>query len=256
MALLATTDGLALRQTLRPLIGWAAGVGAFYLLIGVLVVSVTRFLTDNPRFADLAAAAAGFSGLASVEGFTAVLFALLAVPLGVFAAIRIGALHADESARRLAIVLAGPTTRPRLLRGVATAAAAAVITLAIVAGLAVWCGTTLVAAGLGFGPALAGALNGLPIAALSLGAATLALGWFPSATVAVGAAPTAGGFLLLVIADSTGAPEWITSLSPFAHLAPVPLQPVNWAATLIMLAIAAILGGVGVLGYQHRDLRT
>lgn len=253
--LLATVDGFAVRQTVRPLLGWTIGVGAFYLLIGVLVVSVTRFLTDNPRFADLAAGA-GFAGLGSVEGFTAVLFALLAVPLGVFAATRIAALHADETARRLATVLSGPTTRWGLLRGVAASAVAGAITLAIVAGGAVWCGTTLVSAGLGLGSALAGALNGLPIAALCVGAAVLALGWFPSATVAVGAAPAAGGFLLLVIADSAGAPAWITNLSPFTHLAPVPLLPVNWPATLVMLAISAVVGAIGLIGFLRRDLHT
>jgi hypothetical protein len=64
-ALLGTVAGFALRQTLRPLAGWTVGVGAFYLLIGVLVVSATRFGTDNPRFAELAAA--GFTGLGSVD---------------------------------------------------------------------------------------------------------------------------------------------------------------------------------------------
>jgi type IV secretory pathway VirB2 component (pilin) len=44
---------------------------------------IDRVPDANPRFADLAAQA-GFAGLATVQGYAAALFALLAIPLGVF----------------------------------------------------------------------------------------------------------------------------------------------------------------------------
>ena len=66
---------------------------------------MTDFLTDNPRFADLAAQA-GFAGLGTVEGYAATLFALLAVPAGVFVAVRLAAVAADEADRRLTLLLA------------------------------------------------------------------------------------------------------------------------------------------------------
>jgi len=64
----------------------------------------------------------------------------------------------------------------------------------------------------------------------------------------------AGGFLLLVIADSVRAPAWVRAISPYAHLAPVPLATVNWPATLIMTGIAVALTGAGLIGYRRRDL--
>jgi ABC-2 type transport system permease protein len=95
--------------------------------------------------------------------------------------------------------------------------------------------------------ALAGGANGLPIAALCVGAALLALGLAPRRVVSVGSLPAVRGFLWLVIADSVDAPRWITDLSPFAHLAAVPAPP--------ELTVAAGLTVVGLWAYQRRDLR-
>ncbi|MEU6075974.1 hypothetical protein [Micromonospora sp. NPDC047074] len=83
LRLLGSIPAFALRRLLRPLAGWTAGVGAYFLLIGLLAVSMTDFLADNPQFADLAAQA-GFAGLGSVEGYVAAMFALLAIPAGIF----------------------------------------------------------------------------------------------------------------------------------------------------------------------------
>jgi ABC-2 type transport system permease protein len=102
---------------------------------------------------------------------------------------------------------------------------------------------------------MAGAANTLPVAALGLAAALLALGWFPRAVVAAGMVPTAGGFLLIVLADSTGAPAWVAALSPFDHLAPVPSTPADVPGAVAMVAVAVATGAVGVLGYRRRDIR-
>lgn len=128
--------------------------------------------------------------------------------------------------------------------------------LTTVAGLATWSGTTAVGADLGLISALSGAWNVVPIALLCLGAGVLALGWAPRAVAIIGSLPAAGGFLLKVIADSSGWPAWVGQLSPFAHLAAVPDAPVNWPAAFLMTAIATLAAAAGVIGYQLRDLRT
>ena len=253
LRLLGSVEGFAVRRLLRPWSGWAVGLGAYYLLIGVLTVSLTDFLTGNPRFADLAGDA-GFTGLGTVSGYAATLFALLAVPVGVFTATRLAALAADETAGRLTLLYAQPLTRLRLLAAEAGTTLAGAVALAAAAGVSAWLGTVTVDADLGFLAALAGVWNVLPIVGLCLGAGVLALGWAPRAVVGLGALPATGGFLLLVIAQSTGAPTWVSNLSPFAHLAPVPRTPPNWPAAATMTAIAVASVAVGTLGYQRRDL--
>ncbi|MFY1693107.1 ABC transporter permease [Plantactinospora sp. WMMB782] len=251
--LLGSVPGFAVRRLVRPLAGWLLGVAAYYLLIGLLAVSMTDFLADNPRFAELAGQA-GFGGLGSVDGYLAALCSLLAIPVGLFAATRIAGNAADETDRRLTLLYGQPVTRLRLLTAEAATTAGGAVVLTVGAGLAVWAGAAIVDAPLGAGAALAGSLNVLPIGMLCLGAAVLALGWLPRAVSLVGALPAAGGFLLQVTADSVGAPAWVAWISPFAHLAPVPDLPPDWPATAVMLGVAAVLTSVGAVGYQRRDL--
>jgi ABC-2 type transport system permease protein len=252
--LLRSLPGFAVRRTLSSAFGWAAGLGAYFMLIGLLARSLTDFLVANPRFAELAAQA-GFDGLTTVQGYAAALFALLAVPLGVFAASRLSVDAADEAQGRLAAVFSRPLSRSRwslvhlavlVVFLVALAAAAAVATVA---------GTALVGANLQMSEALAGTLNVVPVAALCLGAAQLAMGWMPRAVLAVGATPAAGGFLLTVLAQTFGWPDWLGQLSPFAHLAAVPATSPNWTSAAGMMGIAAVFAGFGIAGFVRRDLR-
>lgn len=254
LRLLGSVPGFALRRLVGPLGGWALGLVGYYLLIGLLAVSMTGFLAENPRFASLAAQA-GFGGLGSVEGYVAALFTLLAIPVGIFAATRIAAVAGDEADRRLTLLYAQPVTRIRLLTAEVAVTAGGGTLLCLAAGVATWAGTTIVDAPLGPGAALAGGLNVLPVVLLCLGAAVFALGWLPRTVAPVGALPAAGGFLLQVIADSTGAPAWVGRLSPFAHVAPVPDLPPHWFASLTMVIVAVGLAILGALGYQRRDLR-
>jgi ABC-2 type transport system permease protein len=67
--------------------------------------------------------------------------------------------------------------------------------------------------------------------------------------------PAAGGYLLLVLADSFRWPEWVRELSPFAHLAAVPAEPMDVGGAVGMLVVAVLLAVAGLAGYARRDLR-
>ncbi|MGY1693438.1 hypothetical protein ACI780_00900 [Geodermatophilus sp. SYSU D00814] len=252
--LLRSLPGFAVHRVRRPTLTWSLGVGAYYLLIGLLATAMLDFLRDNPVFADLAADA-GFARLASVEGYAASLFGLLAVPVGAFAAARVAAVAGDETASRLTLLYSRPVGRVRWAGWEVAAVAAGTVVVAAVGGLATWAGASWVDAGLGLGSALGGALSVVPVALLCLGAALLALGWFPQAVLAVGVLPAAGGYLLLVLADSFGWPSWVRGLSPFAHLAAVPADPLDVAGLVGMLVVALALAAAGLAGYARRDLR-
>jgi ABC-2 type transport system permease protein len=254
LRLLGSVEAFAVRRLLRPLTGWALGIGAYYLLIGMTAVSVTEFLADNPALAH-EAAEAGFADIGAVEGFTATLFAILALPVGGFTAVRMAAFVAAETDRRLTMLAAQPVSRLRPLGAELLVTAAGAVVLVSVAGLITWCGVVAVGGELSLLATVQGAWNPLPIVLLSLAAAALAVGWAPRAVAVVGALPATGGFLLLVIAESIGAPDRVRDLSPFAHLAPVPVQNADWPATAAMTGLAVILTAVAAAGYRRRDLR-
>ncbi|MFC8046171.1 polyketide antibiotic transporter [Nocardia sp. NPDC057353] len=251
--LLGSPGGFALRRAIAPTAAWAAGIGAYFLLIGAMTASILEFFATNIRFAELAAAA-GFGGLSSAPGFAAALLAILAVPAGLYAAARIADMAAAEQARRCTALHAGTAGRTRLAGAEIAVTTAGLAVLLLTAAVSMAAGARLTGAPLTLTDTLTGAANVAPVALLGLGAATLALGWYPRAVTAVGAVPVAGGFLLDVTAQSVGAPAWVTRVSPFAHLAPVPDAPPNWAATLVFLAVATVLALLGLYGYQRRDL--
>lgn len=248
--LLGSLTGFAVRRALGPTAGWAVGTGGYLLLVGGLTPTILDFLRENPRFADLAASV-GFTELDTAARFAASMFMLLAIPAGLYAAGRVAAFAADEAARHWTGVLALPVTRTRLAAVEIVTAAAGTVVVLVVAGLAFQTGSPL-----GAGAALAGALNVAPVAALSLGAAVAALGWSPRLVAAIGALPVAGGFLLQVVAESIRAPAWVADLSPFAHLAAVPSQPVDRAGAAGLLLVSALLTALGLVGYTRRDLTT
>ena len=252
--LLGSAGRFAVRRAQGSVAAWGVGVAAYFLLIGGLASTLTKFLADNPRYAELAAQA-GFGGLETVEGYVAALFVLLAIPVSLFAASRISTDSADEEAGRLALVFATPTTRDGWFLTNATVTLTGGLLLAAGAGLATWLGTTLVGAPLSLTNALAGAFNVTPVLLLSLGCALLALGWAPRAVFAIGAIPSAGGFLLQALADSLQWPRAVRALSPFDHLNAVPAEAPDWAAAAAMALIGVALAAIGLLGYRRRDLQ-
>jgi ABC-2 type transport system permease protein len=253
LALLGSVTGFATRTTLRPLAGWTVGLGAYFLLIGSLTTSLTGFLEQNPMFTELATQA-GFGGLDTTGGFAATLFALLPVPVGAFAAVRITALAHDETSRRLGLLLAAPLSRTRLLTAHAAVTTAAVAVLTVAAGTAMWAGTAAVDADLGLTDALAGAANTLPVSLLGLGFSLVGLGLSPRLVIALGVLPGTGGFLRQVIGQSVDAPRWILRISPFAHLAPVPAAAASTVSSTVMVTIALAAALIGVAAHRHRDL--
>jgi ABC-2 type transport system permease protein len=252
--LLRSVTGFLTRRTLRPLAGWSLALCAYFLLIGLLAVSLTDFLEANPRFAELAGQA-GFDSLATVQGYIASLIMLLAIPLGLFAALRVADDAADEAHGRLTLMLARPVGRTRLAATETVVVAAACVVIALLAGAAAWLGIRVIGGTLRLGEAIAGSFNILPVALLSLGAAILAFGWVPRAVVLVGALPVVGGFIIWVLAETLDWPDWLGQISPFAHLASVPARSPDWAGVWTMLAVAAAFAALGIVGFARRDLR-
>lgn len=253
--LLQSISGFALRRTGRITFWWATGIAAYFLLVGTALAWLLELFHTNPRFAQLAAAA-GLGGHSLVNVFAAALFSMLAVATGLYSAMRLAAIVADEKAGRSTLLLAQPISRARLMSAEIVVTAGGVVALHCTGAMAMWVGTQITGAPLQLSDAVAGSLNSVPVALLAAGAGAVGVGWLPSAAGAVGALPVMSGFLVNVVVQATKPPGWVADLSPWAHLAPVPDSPPNWSVTTIFLLIDAILAGLGVYGYVRRDLAT
>jgi polyether ionophore transport system permease protein len=253
--MLQSIGRFALRRTWWTTLAWAMGIAAYFFLAGVLLASILELIHTNPRLAELAGAA-GRDGRELVNVAAAALFSLLAVPTGLYAAMRLGAMVADEKAGRWTLLFAQPISRVRLLSTEIVVTVGGVVALHCSAAVAVWGGATITGTPMQLSDSLAGALNSLPVALLAAAAASVGVGWFPSAAAAIGGLPVVGGFLVNVLTQATKARGWVVNLSPWTHLAAVPDAPPHWAATIIFLLIGAILTALGVYGYVHRDVAT
>ncbi len=253
--MLRSVTGFAIRRAIRPTAGWALGIAAYFLLVGALIASILEFFDTNRRFAELAAAA-GFAGLDTANGFAAALFGLLAIPTSLYTATRLATFVADERDRRWTPVLAADVPRLRLVGIEIAVTSAGMLLLHMTAGLAIWAGAAITEGPLTIGDALSGALYSATVAWLAVGSASLAIGWLPSAVGAIGAIPVAGGFVLHVLAENAGATAWVAELSPFAHLAAVPNAAPDWVATTAFVSIGVGLTAAGMSGYARRDLTT
>ncbi|MFI9534375.1 hypothetical protein ACIG56_14155 [Nocardia fusca] len=141
------------------------------------------------------------------EGFAAAIFALLAIPAGLYVATRIATLATDENTGRWNPIHSLPLFRTHLAGTETLITAAGLAVILATAAITIWVGAALTGAPLGLLDALADAFNTAPVVLLPLGAAVLALGWYPTAVGAIGALPVAGGFLLDVLAQGHRRPR-------------------------------------------------
>jgi ABC-2 type transport system permease protein len=107
---------------------------------------------------------------------------------------------------------------------------------------------------LGLGEMLGAGLAALPQVGVFLGASVLAFGAAPRLTGAVASGAAALALMLQLVGESLDAPGWVTWISPFAHAADAPLDPVSVAAAIAMVLVGLALAAAGLHAFARRDL--
>jgi ABC-2 type transport system permease protein len=248
---LASGLGLAWRLQRPALVGWAVGLLLGGLAFGSMGDSVKDLVGDSSYSRDVILQ--GSSDV--VDGFYAtmiVMLALIAAGFSISSALRP---HGEEDAGRLEPLLATGLPRSAWLLGhVAVTLLGTVLVLA--------------ASGLGLGTAYAavtgdtGAVLRLAVPALTLAPAVLVLSGL--ARLVHGVAPGASvlawlgllvAWVVLLFGDPFHMPQWLQDVSPFEHLALMPLQDFRLAPFLVLTVVAAALSAAGQLAFRRRDLR-
>ena len=251
--LLGTPAGLALRLQRGLLLGWAVGTSLLGLLYGAVLPTVPDLIASNPDLAEVFGAAADAED-ALVDAFLAyvlVFMAVLATGFAVTAALR---LRSEEESGRLEAVLATPVRRSSVLGATALVVAVGVLVVLVCsgAGLALGQGlvdgswgrvATRVAAQLSYAPGV------LLVAAAALGLTCLRPRWSLLAWAGVAVV-----VLQVLLGEALRLPDLVQGLSPFWHLAAVPVEAFDPVPALVELALAAGLLVLAVWAYRRRDL--
>jgi ABC-2 type transport system permease protein len=252
---------LALRLRLASTAFAALGLVAVLLAVGGLFPAVGHSIGTlhlGKGVSDLL----GGADYGTITGWYRAEIGSIYGPLVVGAVAIMGAVAAtagEEEDGILALVLAHPVRRSRLVLAKAGAIAVAVLIVAVAAWLGMIAGVAIAGGGIGLGNISAFAVH-LALFGLASGAVGLALGAATGrrALAAQGAAAVAVlGWLINGFAPLVGGIEWLKYLSPFYYYAGHdPLTRGIDVGDLGVLALLTLaLATAGVLGFRHRDLR-
>ena len=242
--------GFALRLHRGLLIGF--GIGA--ALGGAAYGSVFGELEEMLANLELADELLARFESTAVDAFATVILLILAVVAAAYVVLAALRPRTEEVAGRAEPVLVTGLSRTRWL--------ASHLVVALAGGAVV-----MVAAGAAFGaaaaastgdPELFGRITGaslvyLPALWLVAGLAVTLYGWWPRAAGLVWLVP-AYGFVVGYLGQLLSMPDWLANLSPFGHVPQLPAYELRWTPLLILTLIAAVLIGLGLVGFRRRDV--
>ena len=222
--------------------------------MGSLIGTMVEWLAGDQSYQELMASV-GMDVALNTLGFLAMLGSMFGVAVALHVAWRLGSVRAEEESGRAEAVLARPVSRLRWLSGHAALAFLGGLVLLVVSGTALWIGVVASgAAGISWADALKSVLNTIPLVVLVGGLAVACFGLLPRATTAIPVTLTVVWFVLAMVGPALQWPSWVLDLSPFTHLAWVPMVP--WAATsgVVMTVIGLALLFIGLVAFHRRDI--
>ena len=251
----------ALRLRTRSTASMAIGLVAVLLIVGALFPSVHESFgkLDLP---DGVAELLGGADYATITGWYRSEIGSFYGPLLIAAAAITGAVGltaGEEEAGILALLLAQPVTRTRLIASKACAVGVSVLAIAVACWLGLIVGVAVAGGGISTKNLGAFCLH-LLVFGLAIGALALAVAagtGRKGLAVEVAAAVAVAGWLVNGFAPLVDAIAWLRYLSPFYYYAHN--DPLANGADLVDLAVLAAVTGtltvLGIVGILRRDLR-
>lgn len=247
---LGTAPGLAARLQRGGLLGWGVGI----VLLGIVNGAFTQALIDAGQ--DMPPALQemfGASGL--VDGYVAFLGSFVSVLIAGYTVFAIQTLRAEEARGRLDAVLGTSVSRTSYLTAHVGVVAAGAALMSAVTGVC----TGLAAAGVTgdwtiLGDVVVAHLGLLPGVLVVLAVCAALFGWVPRLMAPVGWALVGLSGVVMFFADLLDLPGWLATLSPFHHLADLPLESFEPAGFLVLTAVAVAVVGVGLVGFGRRQV--
>jgi ABC-2 type transport system permease protein len=242
------------RRLVRPAaVGWAVGVGAYALLIGLLARDMLEFFRESPRLVELAEQL-GLGSLDRAEGVLGFGFSIIVLFVSLVAAQQAAAIREEEASGRLETLLARPLGRAEWLGGRIAAAVGALVLVAAGAGMCAGAGVIARGESVSAGRLAVAAASLLPVALLFLGLALAAFALRPRLTAPLAWGLVLGSFLVEFVGSLVELPAWLLFLSPFHHVQPAPAVVPGLGPPVAMLALAGAGLAVALAGFRRRDL--
>ncbi len=250
--LLSGTFAFSFRQVRATTLGWAGGVAAFALTLGLIAKQGGTLLTSSPTVEE-AIGKLGVTGEGPVAylGFT---FLIVAAVVGFVAVTHVSAMAEEENETRLAELLVRPVGRWQWYAQRVVIAAACIVAVSLIAGLFAWIGALISGVAVSLWQLLGAGLNVAPPTICIFGIGALAFGGWPRRASIVAYAVFAWGFLVTVLSGFEHESHWLVDTSVFHHMAAYPAAPVNWWAAVVMVLIGLACAAAGAAIFTQRDV--
>ncbi|BCK56328.1 ABC transporter permease [Nocardia wallacei] len=244
---------LAFRLQRASLIGWGAALAAAGLLYGALTKTLVDSFEDLPdQMIDIM----GGNPDRMLDGYVSTMAIFDALLVVVFAILGVQSLRGEETKGRAEPVLATGTGRWALFGSWIGVLAVGAAILLLLTGVALGSSAAISIGDAGYLWKVTGAhLAYLPAVLVVLAVAALLFGVLPSA---IGAAWALFGFSMILgfFGPIMNLPQPVMNLSPFEHVAGLPLEPVSWPPLITLTSLAAAFAAVGGYLFRRRDLDT
>ncbi|MGH9248283.1 MAG: ABC transporter permease [Acidimicrobiales bacterium] len=242
----------AFRLQRASLIWWTVALAAFGFLFGGLADQIA----DHEGMSEDRIEMFGGSMATLVNGYLSVITVLMAVLAGIMVVLGVMAVRSEETRGRAEPVLATATSRWAWFGSYLAVVSIGVVGLLLVVGFATGIGA---AASVGDGAYIwdvtLAHLAHAPGVLVLLGITALLFGVLPRA---IGVTWVVLGYSLFagLFGAITDHPQWLRNLSPVEHTGQPPLDGISWAASMILLVVAAGLAAAGLAGFRRRDLES
>ncbi|WP_280466954.1 ABC transporter permease [Nocardia cyriacigeorgica] len=248
---LRTPLALALRLQRGGLIGWACALAAAGALYGGIGKQIVESFDDLP---DQVIDVMGGDPTRMLDGYAGTMALFNALLVAVFGVLGVQTLRGEETGGRTEPVLATATGRTAWLGSYSLVLAGGAVGLLALSGTVLGAAMALsVGEGHYLGDVLAGHLAFAPAVLMAIAVAVLLYGFAPRV---IGLTWALLGFSMVIgfFGPIMDLPRWVHNLSPFEHVARLPMDDIRWVPLAAMAVLAIALAAAGSAAFRRRDL--
>jgi ABC-2 type transport system permease protein len=240
--------GFARHVHRMSVVGWLLGSLLLAGVMGTLAQEVIDAVLGNPSLSSFMDLSDG----SAVDAFLALIEVYLALIACGYVVQALGSLRREEAEGRLEPLLAGTTSRRRWLASHVLVVVGGLVGITVLSAVVFALTTawstgdsgyigTLLGAGLAYLPAVL-VLAGLAVAVFGLLPRMYAVAW----------AAFGGTAFVAFLGNGLQLPQWVLDLAPTTHVGNPPAGDVDTFALVVLGLVAAVLVGVGFVGFRRR----
>ncbi|NLL47452.1 MAG: ABC transporter permease [Firmicutes bacterium] len=252
-SLLRSPLGLVLRLERTTIMGWSVGIFVLGASYGSVFGDVDSFFNTSDLYQKILPMIEGFS---LTDQFVATLLSIMSMMAAIPSLLVMLRLRAEEGKNRVEHLLARAVSRTRLLSSFLVIAMLVAVVMQIISILGLWSAAVMSVSAEPFSlvETLQGGLMYIPVMWILLGLAVVLIGFAPRSASAVWLY-LGYSFFTVYLGGILQLPDWMAKLTPWGYVPNVPLEPMKASTVVISLLVAFSLMGLGIYGYNKRDIQ-